>query len=80
MVKDPPANAGDARNSGLILWVRKIPWRWKWQPTLVFLPGKLHGQRSLEGFNPWDRKRVGHNLASKQIPIMNMFFKGLKEK
>ena len=27
-------------------WVRKIPWR-KWQPTSVFLPGKLHRQRSL---------------------------------
>ena len=21
-------------------WVRKIPWRRKWQPTLVFLPGE----------------------------------------
>ena len=30
-------------------WVRKIPWRRKWQPTLVFLPGKFHGQRSLAG-------------------------------
>ena len=29
-------------------WFGKIPWRRKWQPTLVFLPGKLHGQRSLE--------------------------------
>ena len=28
-------------------WVRKIPWRRKWQPTPVFLPGKSHGQRSL---------------------------------
>ena len=27
-------------------WVRKIPWRSKWQPTLVFLPGKSHGQRA----------------------------------
>ena len=26
--------------------VRKIPWRRKWQPTPVFLPGKFHGQRS----------------------------------
>ena len=25
-------------------WVRKIPWRRKWQPALVFLPGKCHGQ------------------------------------
>ena len=29
------------------LWVRKIPWSKKWQPTPVFLPGKFHGQRSL---------------------------------
>ena len=27
-------------------WVRKVPWRRKWQPTPVFLPGKSHGQRS----------------------------------
>ena len=30
-------------------WVGKIPWRREWQPTLVFLPGKSHGQRSLAG-------------------------------
>ena len=30
-------------------WVRKIPWRRKWQPTPVLLPGKSHGQRSLVG-------------------------------
>ena len=28
-------------------WVRKIPWRRKWQPTPVFLPGK-----SLVGYSP----------------------------
>ena len=27
----------------------KIPWRRKWQPTPVFLPGKSHGQKSLAG-------------------------------
>ena len=31
--------------------VRKIPWRRKWQPTLVFLPGEFHGQRSLMGYS-----------------------------
>ena len=31
-------------------WVRKIPWRRKWQPIPVFLPGKSHGQRSLVGY------------------------------
>ena len=28
-------------------WVREITWRWKWQPTPVFLLGEFHGQRSL---------------------------------
>ena len=28
-------------------------WRRKWQPTPVFLPGKVHGQRSLAGCSPW---------------------------
>ena len=37
-------------------WVRKIPWRRKWQPTLVFLPGKFHGQRSLADYSPWGHK------------------------
>ena len=34
----------------------KIPWRRKWQPTPVSLPGKSHGQRSLAGYSPWGRK------------------------
>ena len=37
-------------------WVGKIPWRKKWQPTPVFLPGEFHGQRSLSGYSPRDRK------------------------
>ena len=37
-------------------WVGKIPWRTKWQPTPVFLPGQLHGQRILEGYSPWGGK------------------------
>ena len=37
-------------------WVSKIPWRRKWQPAPVFLPGKSHGQRSLVGFGPQGRK------------------------
>ena len=31
-------------------WIRKIPWRRKWQSTPVLLPGKFHGQRSLVGY------------------------------
>ena len=54
MVKKKSAcNAGDP---GFDLWVGKIPWSRKWQPTPVFSPGESHGQRSLEGYSPWGRK------------------------
>ena len=36
--------------------IGKIPWRRKWQPTAVFLPGKSQGQRSLVDHSPWGRK------------------------
>ena len=35
---------------------RRSPWKRIWQPTLLFLPGKSHGQRSLTGYSPWGRK------------------------
>ena len=35
--------------------VGKIPWRMKWQPAAVFLPGELRGQRKLAGYSPWGR-------------------------
>ena len=40
------------RRHGFNPWVRKFPWRRKWQPTPVYLPGKSHGQRSLMGYSP----------------------------
>ena len=46
------------RRCGFNAWVGKIPWRRKWQPTPVFLPGESHGQRSLVGYGSWgDRER-----------------------
>ena len=39
-------------------WVGKIPWRRKWQPTPVVLPGKSDGRRSLVGYIPWGRKEL----------------------
>ena len=55
-------------------WVRKIPWRRKWQLTPVFLPGKSHEQRSLTGYCPWDLKRAGHNSVTKQQIYMHKDF------
>ena len=37
-------------------WVRKIPWRRKWQSTPVFLPEKSQGQRSLAGYSSQGHK------------------------
>jgi len=49
-VKNLPVNAGDNRFDP---WVGKIPWRRKWLPTPVFLPGESPGQRSLAGYSAW---------------------------
>ena len=47
------------RIHGLDSWVRKIPWRRKWQPTPAFVPGKSHGRRSLVGYRPWGHEELG---------------------
>ena len=44
-------------------WVRKVPWRRKWQPTPVILPGKAHGQRSPAGYSMWGL-RVRHDWGA----------------
>ena len=42
-------------------WVGKIPWSRKWQLTLVFLPRKFYGQKSLVGYSPWGYKESDTN-------------------
>ena len=44
------------KRCGFNPWKGMIPRRRKWQPTLVFLPRKFHGQRSLAGYSPWGQK------------------------
>ena len=46
-------SACQCRRGRLNSSVEKISWRRKWQSTPVFLPGKSHGQRGLEGYSPW---------------------------
>ena len=50
-VKILPANAIDNERCGFDPWVGKTPWRRKWQPTPIFLPGKFYGQRGLAGYS-----------------------------
>ena len=47
-------------------WVRKIPWKRKWQSTPVFLPGESHGQRSLADYSPWDHEEFETTEATEQ--------------
>ena len=69
------------RRPGFHPWVRKIPWRREWQPTSVFLPGKLHGQRRLTGKSMgW--QRVGHGRATNtalQTNYLEKFSDGLED-
>ena len=44
------------RRRGFKSWVGKIPWRRKWQPTPVLLPGKSHEWKSLVGYSQWGGK------------------------
>ena len=47
---------------------RKTPWRRKWQPMPVFLPGESHGQRSLMGYiQSMGSQRIRHNWTSKYL-------------
>ena len=54
MVKNLPAMQEIQFNP----WVGKIPWRREWLPTSVFLPGEVHEQRNLVGYNPWGHKEL----------------------
>ena len=47
-------------------WFGRMPWRRKWQPAPIFLPGKSHWQRSLVGYSPWGHRRVRHDLVPRQ--------------
>jgi len=42
-------------------WVRKIPWRREWLPTIVSLPKEFHGQRSLADYIVHALQRVGYH-------------------
>ena len=64
--KNPSASVGD---EGSTPGSGSFSGRRKWQPTPVFLPGKSHGQRGLEGYSPWVPKESGmtEQLNNKMI-------------
>ena len=58
--KEPACNAGEL---GSIPGLGRSPWRKKWQPTPVVLPGESHGQRSPVDYSPLWSQRFGHDSA-----------------
>ena len=55
-------------------WVRKILWRREWLPTPGFLPGKLHGQKSLAGYSPWAAKSQTR-LQWRSLSLIRLYLK-----
>ena len=49
VVKNLPANAGDARDRVSVSGLGRSPGGGKWQPTPVFLPENFHGQEEPGG-------------------------------
>ena len=50
--KEPASQCRRYKRHEFYPWVRKIPWRRKWQPTPIFLPKESQGRRSLTGYSP----------------------------
>ena len=69
--KEPTCQCRTGKRRGFDPWVGKLPWRRKWQPTPVFLPGKSHGQRSLVGYSPWDHIKAD---TTEQLTLLPMTF------
>ena len=57
-ISPPPCHLSWITCTSSIYYYTKTPWRRKWQPTPVFLPGKSRGQMSLAGYSPWDWKEM----------------------
>ena len=71
MVKNLTDNTGDSFNPR----GGKIPWRRKWQPTPVSLPGKSRGQRGMAGYSPWGLKELD-TATELQEPINSVLVSG----
>ena len=75
MVRTRAPSSGAAEDTSFDPWVGKIPWKGKWHPTPVFLPGASHGQRGLAGCSPWGCKESNmtehaHVMFTERIGIL----------
>ena len=61
VVENLAANAGDAGNAGATPESGRFPWRNKWQPTPVFLPGKIPWTEESGRLQSMGSQRVRNN-------------------
>ena len=65
--EEPPASVGEWFDP----WVGKIPWRWKWQPSSVFLPKKKSlEKRSLPDGLQWGHKELDMTEHARNYKLM----------
>ena len=80
--KEATCQCNRHRRHGFNPWAGKIPWRRKWRPTLVFLPGKSHEQRSLgsQKSQKWlsDWTATQNNNLIFRLDIAKQIFEGHK--
>ena len=56
LVVKKQTNKQTCKRPGFHPWVMRIPWRRKWLPTPILLPGEFHGQRNPSGYSPQGQK------------------------
>ena len=61
--KEPACQFRIHKRCGFDPWVRKTPWRRKWQPTPVFFPGESPWTEEPGGLQSMGLQRVGHNWS-----------------
>ena len=68
VVNNPPASAGDVRDTGSIPGSGRSPGEGNGNHSPVFLPGESHGQRSMVGYSPWSHKESD---MTKQLTLLH---------
>ena len=83
-VKEPASQCQRLKRCRLDPWVGKIPWRRKWQPTPVFLPGESRGQGSLVGCrlgshrvrHDWNDLAAAATILNPTYPLIHIYLVG----
>ena len=71
--KEPACQCRRCNRHGFDSWVGKIHWMRTWQPTLIFLPGESHEERSLAGYSPYGCS-AGHDRSASAFTLLLLFF------